>query len=226
MADHVELLSASFPSVVQQTLAEVCGSLRSDVYPPHFERNAKVTVCGESLSVLSRTFFNAAPPGYQSPEGGNAHRFRLRDERVSLIAARPRSREVYACIQSRDCSGYRRIEYVGLVLNGTHEWSIPFLFQLATDYVPAISERVFVRLPTLTALRKEQIRAFAAQNAIWLNTLAHQVVTRWDWHAKCWYREAGGVEHYERLGDFPAYRTLSHFGLWPQKVGYRPLRAV
>ncbi len=225
MADHVELLSASFPSEVRPTLAEVCGSLRSDVYPPLFEKNAKVTVCGESLSVFSRTFFNAAPPDYQSPEGVNEHRFRLHDERVSLIAARPRSRELYACIQSRDCSGFRRIEYVGLVLNGTHEWSIPFLFQLATDYVPAIAERVFVRLPTLSELRKRQIRTFAVANPVWLNTLAHQVVTRWDWHKNCWYREAGGVELYENLSDFPAYRTFSHFGLWPPKVGYRRLRA-
>jgi hypothetical protein len=223
--DALAALSGAFPAQSKDDLVAVCNWLQPSTFDPHFDKKGPLLVGEESVQVLTRTYFNASDSPNTNSDSCYDSRFRIFDARASLTAARPSQREMYACIQSRDGSGFHRMEYAGLVLMGNHPWSIPYLLQLATDYVTPIAERLYVRLPTLTQARMGQIALCAADNPEWIKTLSHRVVANWDLQRYCWYREECGVVLYKNLSDYPAYRTLVELGLWPKTTAHRRLRA-
>jgi hypothetical protein len=177
-AGHDE--SLGFPSALRAAArAAVAVVARGEIAPPHGA--FRVDVGGETLHIPERLYYD---------------RDRLRR---ALDDAQGTDRRILACLGTRHCDGYVRRACLAQILDGGDAWLVPYIVQLAGEYVIEIVGDVARWSETCEA---STLAAFARANPAYLATLSRRVTSYWN----CYYRHA-----YPDRADYPGTRLLSRF---------------
>ncbi|MBD8529515.1 MULTISPECIES: hypothetical protein [unclassified Massilia] len=117
--------------------------------------------------------------------------------RRALCTSRGDTRLVVACLGTRHHDGYLRQECLRALLGGDEPWLLPYLLQLAGEYVVEIVEDVAEGIGRCDAA---MLADFAAGNTDYLATLARRVTSYWS----CYHRQA-----YPDRRDYPGTEVLA-----------------
>lgn len=104
---------------------------------------------------------------------------------------------VLLCLGTRHYDGYLRQECLRELLVRDASWLVPYLVQLAGEYVVEIVEDV---AHAIVGRDPANLRAFAMENPNYLATLARRVTSYWS----CYYRQA-----YPEFHCYPGARVLA-----------------
>jgi hypothetical protein len=105
---------------------------------------------------------------------------------------------VLACLGTRHYDGYLRQQCLGYLLRSETCWVIPYIVQLAGEYVVEITSEV---ADGIVSLDSSSIAKFARQNPDYLATFSRRVTSYWNEY----YRRA-----YPRRDDYPGSKVLAH----------------
>lgn len=119
--------------------------------------------------------------------------------RRALDHAQGPDRRILACLGTRHCDGYVRQACLAQILDGDDAWLMPYIVQLAGEYVIEIVDDVARWSETREA---SALAAFACDNPAYLATLSRRVTSYWN----CYHRRA-----YPDRADYPGTRLLSRF---------------
>jgi hypothetical protein len=214
VVDSILLFRAGFPAGCASGVGRVLDVVGGLELEPHTDSFGSVRLEHESVQLLART--------YVSSELSFPHQ--LWAPNPNLVGSSSVEREIYACIHAVDSSGYVREKVASLVVDGDHEWSIPYLFQLASDYVGPVAERVAERLPNISAARRNGVLEFAIRNPQWIALLTRRIVSRWNLNSHTRDPSYMGYANYERFNEYPSFRIFDSLGLWPTGLTPRLLR--
>ena len=169
-----------FPSALRAAArAAVAVVARDEIAPPHGA--FCVDVGGETLHIPERLYYD---PG------------RLRR---ALDDAQGADRRILACLGTRHCDGHVRQACLAHILDGDDAWLMPYIVQLAGEYVIEIVDDVARWSETCEA---SALAALARANPAWLATLSRRVTSYWN----CYHRHA-----YPDRNAYPGSRLLSRF---------------
>ena len=168
----------AFPSVLRSAVREVVPRVSiGEWHPP---RHAfAVNVDGEGLRIPYRLYYE---PGL------------LRRE---LINSQSVARLILLCCGTRHYDGNLRQECLRQLINIEVSWLIPYLLQLAGEYVVEIAEEV---ANAIGERNPATLRAFALENPSYLATLNRRVTSYWN----CYHRHA-----YPERNDYPGAKVLA-----------------
>ncbi len=139
----------------------------------------QVSVQGESLSAPSRVYY--------SPK--NLH---------SVIATSTGdTRTLALCLGTRHCDGYIREECLRQVMAVDRAWVVPFIVQLAGEYVLEIVELIAAAVPRMNP---EHLSEFAAANPQFMATTRQRATSYWD----CYHRS-----RFKQLQTYPGTVALN-----------------
>jgi hypothetical protein len=154
----------AFPSMLRPAVREVVA--RVSFGERHAPKHAfAVNVDGETLCIPYRLYYD---PELVRRELSNSQS----TERLILL-----------CLGTRHHDGYLRQECVQPLLKNEASWLIPFLLQLAGEYVVEIVEEV---ANVIVERDPATLRAFALENPSYLATLNRRVTSYWS----CYHRHA------------------------------------
>ena len=170
--------SLGFPSTLRAAArAAAAAAARDEIAPP--QGAFHVDVDGETLHIPYRLYYDTA---------------RLRR---ALDDAQGVERRILACLGTRHHDGHVRQACLARILDGDEAWLIPYIVQLAGEYVIEIVDDVARWSETRDA---SALAAFARANPAWLATLSRRVTSYWN----CYHRRA-----YPDRADYPGTRVLS-----------------
>ena len=170
--------SLGFPPVLHAAArAAAAAAARDEIAPP--QGAFHVDVDGETLHIPYRLYYDTA---------------RLRR---ALDDAQGVERRILACLGTRHHDGHVRQACLARILDGDEAWLIPYIVQLAGEYVIEIVDDVARWSETRDA---SALAAFARANPAWLATLSRRVTSYWN----CYHRRA-----YPDRADYPGTRVLS-----------------
>ena len=172
--------SLGFPSALRASVrAAVAVVAQDELAPPHGAFD--VDVDGETLHIPYRLYYDPA---------------RLRR---ALEDARGVDRRIVACLGTRHYDGHVRQACLAQILDRDEPWLLPYIVQLAGEYVIEIVEDVARWIGTRDA---SSLASFARANPAWLATLARRATSYWN----CYHRPA-----FPDRADYPGARVLSRF---------------
>jgi hypothetical protein len=158
-------LASAFPAALAEDVAVVAALM-----PPRRSSMSSsswsVAVSGESVAVLGRVY---------------------NDEPAQDAVLSPRQRTILQCIYTRNHDGYVRQKYVQQVVGSTEPWVVPFILEIAGEYLPQILDDINQGLPDLD-LYAQFIRA----NPAYFDRLQRRIVSYWT----CFWR-----------ADYPTFAT-------------------
>jgi hypothetical protein len=207
--ESTRLLRSAFPRSLE---AYVDNALR--VVPladtrPFVNEHASVDVRGEEFRLLRRVYFD-----YVYLKDGSWHTH-ARWQMPSL------EQDVLACIYSTHHDGVVRAQSINRLIESRHDWALPYLLNLVSDYVVEITELIDYRADRIDI---EIAHQFAASNHRYVSRIADRVLSYWSlWHR---VRHHSGTDHpqYAWLEDYPAYKTLKRLDIWPRTLARNSLR--
>lgn len=106
-------------------------------------------------------------------------------------------RLILACLGTRHHSGYLRQHYLREVVVSDAAWCMPYILQLASEYVVAIVEDVATALANRDP---SALAAFAKENPAYLATFQKRVRSYWS----CYYRRT-----HPHFDDYPGAKVLA-----------------
>jgi hypothetical protein len=157
--------------------AAVAVAVRDESAPP--QGAFHVDVHGETLHIPYRLYYDPA---------------RLRR---ALDNAQGVERRILACLGTRHYDGYVRQASLAQILDADEAWLIPYIVQLAGEYVIEIVDDVARWSGTRGT---SSLAVFARANPAWLATLSRRVTSYWN----CYHRHA-----YPDRADYPGTRVLA-----------------
>lgn len=159
----------AFPPKLRSAAREAVASVAiGELHPP---RDAfVVNVDGETLRIPYRVYYD---PDLLRRELGN-----------SQAAARL----ILLCLGTRHYDGYLRQECLRELLNIESPWLIPYVVQLAGEYVVEIVEDV---VKAICGYDPARLRPFVLANPAYLKTLERRVTSYWS----CYHRQAYPDRH-------------------------------
>ncbi|MFD0555691.1 hypothetical protein ACFQ3B_01345 [Stackebrandtia endophytica] len=178
-------VTGAFPSPLIDDAAKVLAVLPETRLSPmgHFE----VEVRGEVVAIPSR-IYNEEP------------------DAVSQLTRI--QREMLHCLYTRQSDGYGRQRHLEMIVESTQPWVVPFVMQLAGEYVLEILEVIREGLTDLAdpdSARRSLYGEFIAHNQAFFARTERRVVSYWT----CYYRR-----------DYPV------FGTYPGSVLMEAFRAA
>lgn len=168
----------AFPAALRFTVQDAVAAVAiGELHPPcdAFE----VDVVGERLRIPYRVYYD---------------RDLLRRE---IGNSRGSAKHILLCLGTRHYDGYLRQECHRELLENDVPWLVPYLVQLAGEYVVEIAEDVG---HAIVERDPACLRAFALRNPEYLATLARRVTSYWS----CYYRQA-----YPEFHCYPGARVLA-----------------
>ena len=173
--------SMAFPSMLRPAVRELASHVRINELqaPTHA---FTVNMEGEALRIPYRLYYD--------PE-------LLRRELNKSQAA---ARLILLCLGTRHYDGYLRQECLQHLLKSEASWVIPYLVQLASEYVVEIAEEV---ADAIGRRNPAALRAFVLENPSYLATLNRRVTSYWG----CYHRHA-----YPDRRDYPGAKALAALG--------------
>jgi hypothetical protein len=170
--------SIGFPSALRACArAAVAVVAHGETAPP--SRAFSVNAAGETLWIPYRLYYDPA---------------RLRD---ALTNAQGIDKIMVACLGTRHCDGYVRQECLAQILGGGEPWLMPYIVQLAGEYVIEIVHDV---LREMHMRDTSALAAFARDNPTYLATLSRRATSYWN----CYHRR-----DYPDRADYPGTRVLA-----------------
>ncbi|MFL6636825.1 MAG: hypothetical protein ACJ8HJ_31410 [Massilia sp.] len=157
--------------------AAVAVAARDEIAPPH--GTFHVGVDGETLHIPYRLYYD--------PD-------RLRR---ALDNAHGADRRILACLGTRHHDGHVRQACLAQILDCDDAWLMPYIVQLAGEYVIEIVDDV-ARWGATRA--SAPLAAFARANPAYLATLSRRVTSYWN----CYHRHA-----YPDRADYPGTRVVA-----------------
>jgi hypothetical protein len=173
--------STAFPSALRFIAQEAATAVAiGELHPP---RHAfAVNMDGERLHLPYRVYYD-------------------RDLlRAQISSSHGSVKLIRLCLGTRHYDGYLRQECLLGLLNNGIPWLIPYLLQLAGEYVVEIAEDV---ANAIVEWDRDTLRAFAMENPNYLATLARRVTSYWN----CYHRRA-----YPDRQGYPGARVLAVVG--------------
>jgi hypothetical protein len=168
----------AFPSALRFIAQEAAIAVAvGELHPPHHA--FEVNMDGERLRLPYRVYYD---------------RDLLRAE---ISNSQGSAKLIRLCLGTRHYNGYLRQECLRDVLKNEAPWLIPYLLQLAGEYVVEIAEDV---ANAIVEWDPGALRAFAMENPSYLATLARRVTSYWN----CYHRRAYPDRH-----GYPGARVLA-----------------
>jgi hypothetical protein len=118
--------------------------------------------------------------------------------RLKLHASHGLKKLVLACLGTRHHDGYLRQQCLGYLLRRNEFWMIPYIVQLAGEYVVEIAEKAAEGIEFCDSA---SVSEFAKQNPEYLATFSRRVTSYWNEY----YRPA-----YPCRDDYPGSKVLAH----------------
>lgn len=114
---------------------------------------------------------------------------------------------IAACIYTRHYDGYVRQRHLRNLMTARDEWVVPFVLQLAGEYVVEILQLLDTHIETLSW---DRYRRFASRNPPFVERTKARIVSYWN----CYYRS-----EYPNFKDYPGYRIGEALGWWNSSAG-------
>ena len=115
-------------------------------------------------------------------------------------------RDIIGCIYSRHHDGYLRHTWANELVKRPHRWVVPYLLQLAGEYVVEIVEDLIDGLDYLadpTSDASQDVGRVIAENPAYVQLTAARAASYWD----CYYRS-----RYRQWPQYPGARMLKLLG--------------
>jgi hypothetical protein len=119
------------------------------------------------------------------------------------------NRAIVACLYTRHQDGFVREREVLKILPVDEPWVVPFVVQLAGEYVVQIIEHMCENVDLMPL---DRYRQFAADNPAFIDLTKARAISYWD----CYYRR-----EFPQFGDYPAFQFLNALGLWERRTSRR-----
>ncbi len=114
---------------------------------------------------------------------------------------------IAACIYSRHHDGFVRQRQLRSLLIAHDDWVVPFVLQLAGEYVVEILQMLDSHTQSLSG---DQYRQFTSSNPLFIERTKARIVSYWN----CYYRS-----EYPNFKDYPGYRIGEALGWWNSSAG-------
>jgi len=114
---------------------------------------------------------------------------------------------IAACIYTRHYDGYVRQRHLRNLMTARDEWVVPFVLQLAGEYVVEILQLLDTHIETLSG---DQFGRFASRNPLFVERTKARIVSYWN----CYYRR-----EYPNFKNYPGYRIGEALGWWNSSAG-------
>ncbi|MFF9176065.1 hypothetical protein [Streptomyces sp. NPDC014793] len=180
----VHVLAAAFPARLADDVRDVLAAMPGTRFAPMLP--FEVEVQGETLAIPSRI--------YNEEPGASLQR--------SLTATR---QVILHCLYSRHSDGLVRQRHLEQIVTSNEPWVVPFVVQLAGEYVLEILEAIMQGLPGLStpgSARRRHYGEFVARNPAFFARTERRVVSYWS----CYYRWK-----YPVFGAYPGSVLLEAF---------------
>jgi hypothetical protein len=105
---------------------------------------------------------------------------------------------ILACLGTRHYDGYLRQQCLGYLLSSMAAWTIPYIVQLAGEYVVEIVDEVAAGI---TSCETSSLAAFTKQNPDYVAMLERRVTSYWNEY----HRRA-----YPRRSDYPGSKVIAY----------------
>lgn len=170
--------SLAFPSPLRPVVLKVVSSVNiGEWHPPRDTFAADIE--GELIQIPYRVYYNP----------------QLLRSQLKTLQATPRL--ILLCLGTRHYDGYLRQECLRKLMNTEVTWVMPYLIQLAGEYVHEIVQDV---LDDIIKRKADDLRNFAMNNTEYLAILKNRVRSYWD----CYYRQA-----YPELKFYPGEMVIA-----------------
>ncbi len=114
---------------------------------------------------------------------------------------------IAACIYSRHFDGFVRQRQLSSLLIADDDWVVPFVLQLAGEYVVEILQLLDRHTQSLSG---DQYRQFTSSNPLFIERTKARIVSYWN----CYYRN-----QYPNFRNYPGYRIGEVLGMWNSAAG-------
>ncbi|MER6442400.1 hypothetical protein ABT275_39720 [Streptomyces sp. NPDC001185] len=168
LSDHIDPLIAAFPAEFAVDLETVLAVMPASPLGPI--NPFSVVVAGQDMSIPARLYHDEPPA----------------DVVASLSA---HQRQLLHCLYSRHCDGWVRQRHLAEIVRSVDPWVLPYVVQLAGEYVVEILAAILDELRDLAAPENPGHLAygqFILENPLFFARTQRRVVSYWD----CYYRSA------------------------------------
>jgi hypothetical protein len=177
----------AFPRSIHNDVRLAIAKLPEALHPPSHDDVGPIVLGDEQIRIPFRVYFHA--PGSEPAAFGSA---------AALVLD---------CLRTRHHDGHVREDALRRILPHREPWVVPFVVQLAGEYVLEILE---VLERQLTPNHASAYREFLTQNEAFLNLTRQRCRSYWN----CYYRT-----QFPRLSDYVASRVLDRFDDWAASDG-------
>lgn len=207
--ESTRLLRSAFPRSLEVYVDNALRVVPLAETRPFVNEHASVDVRGEEFCLLRRVYFDYS---YIKDGGWHTH---ARWQLPSL------EQDILACIYSTHHDGTVRAQTINRLIESRHDWALPYLLNLVSDYVIEVTELIDYRVNRINA---DRLREFAATNRQFISRSADRALSYWDLGHRVRHHSGADQPQYEWLEDYPAYKTLRQLELWPRLLARKSLR--
>jgi len=115
--------------------------------------------------------------------------------------------QIVNCLYSRHHDGAVRQRHLSSLLAAQDDWVVPFVLQLAGEYVIEILQLLASHTHTLS---RDEYSRFCAHNPRFIERTTSRIISYWD----CYYRR-----QYPRFEDYPGFQIAAALGWWTSRAG-------
>jgi hypothetical protein len=122
--------------------------------------------------------------------------------------------DILACVYSAHHDGLVRMQTINRLIESEHDWTVPYLLMLLSEYVVEISEVIDYRIGRIDSKR---MQGFASLNPTFMSRVADRVITYWNFNHRRGHHSGADHPRYEWLEMHPGFNALSYLGVWPRR---------
>jgi WD40 repeat protein len=208
--ESTRLLKSGFPASLSAHVENALQVVPVSRIKPVASDGIAIHLGNEDFKIIRRVYSN-----YEYVKDGSWHthtRWRL----PTL------EQDVLACIYSTHHDGLVRMQTVNRLIESRHDWTVPYLLHLISEYVVEIAELVDYRVSSVDSKRVQQ---FASHNPTFMSQVADRVISYWNVGHRTAHHSGADHRRYAWLEMYPAFNTLSYLGVWPRQHARNLLRS-
>jgi len=180
-------IKGAFPSGLASDVESVLNVIPVAEHEPSKSDIGVITVEGECLHIPSRIYF---------PEPAQ--------EFLSELSKQQRI--ILACLYTRHHDGFVREKWLQQIVNVEEQWTVPFVLQLAGEYVIEI---IKLLCENADSFKREQYSKFIKANPAFSLLTSRRILSYW----ACYFRSIA-----PRFIDYYGYKFAKEIGLWNERI--------
>jgi hypothetical protein len=200
--ESTRLLKSGFPSSIAAQVEHALQVVPVSKIKPVVRGKVSVRGCDEVFRLLGRVYSN-----YEYVKDGGWHTH-ARWQLPTL------EQDILACVYSAHHDGFVRMQTVNRLIESKHDWTVPYLLMLLSEYVVEISEAIDYRIGRIDSKR---MQGFASLNPKFMSRVADRVITYWNFNHRRGHHSGADNPRYEWLEMHPGFNALSYLGVWPRR---------